>query len=421
MLLFASQHEPTTAYDISSKAFWSKTPGERDETFRRLRAEAPVSWHLPIEASLPPEEHKQAGFWAVTKAEDITFVSKHHELFSSSLGSTALHPYESQSEQRSVILEMDPPIHTAYRKIISSAFTPKAVAKLSTQIEVRAEQIVQNVVGGGSIDFVSEVAAKLPMMTVADLIGIPEHQVEAFAAAGDRLVLLHDPLALPEGVDLNELLGEVFGTLSEIGFALAETRRKEPKDDVMSAIVHADVDGVTFDDRAILSVMMLLSVAGNDTTKQTTTHAMIELAKNPDQRAWLLEDFDARISGAIEEFIRHASPVIAFARTATEDLELGGQRISAGDKVGMFYASGNRDESVFHDPQRFDLSRARSPHVGFGGGGVHYCLGNHVAKAQLRALFQQLLTKLPDIEVGEPVQLLSHLVNGYESLPVVIR
>ncbi len=188
----------------------------------------------------------------------------------------------------------------------------------------------------------------------------------------------------------------------------------------MSAIVHADIDGVTFGEWEILSMMMLLSVAGNDTTKQTTTHALIELAKNPDQKAWLLEDFDGRIAGSIEEFVRHASPVVSFARTATEDLDFGGQRILAGDKVGMFYASGNRDESVFEDPHRFDLSRGRSPHVGFGGGGVHYCLGNTVAKAQLRALFKQILTKLPDIEVGEPVRVKSDFINGYMSLPVVI-
>ena len=420
MHLYKNQHELTTDYDISSKEFWSKTPDERDETFRRLRIEAPVSWHLPVEASLTPEEHGQAGFWAVAKAEDITFVSQHHELFSSGAGGTALHPYQPDTGERSVILDMDPPTHTAYRKVISSAFTPKAVAKLSAQIEARAEQIVDRVVGAGSIDFVSEVSAKLPMMTVADLIGIPEDQVEAFAEAGDKVILLQDPLALPEGVDYNDLLGEVFGTLSEIGFALADARRKDPKDDIMSAIVQADGDGVTFGEWEILSTMVVLSVAGNDTTKQTTTHAVIELTKNPDQRAWLLEDFDGRITGAIEEFVRHASPVISFARTATEDLDFGGQRILAGDKVGIFYASGNRDESVFDDPRRFDLSRGRSPHVGFGGGGVHYCLGNNVAKAQLRALFKQILTKLPNIEVGEPDRLKSDFINGYRHLPVVI-
>ena len=420
MSLHSNSHEPTTAYDISSRDFWAKTPDERDDTFRRLRAEAPVSWHAPLEGTLPPEVHQQSGFWAVTRAEDISFVSQHHELFSSALGGSTMKPIEPDNDQRLVILDMDPPTHTAYRKVISSAFTPKAVARLSAQIESRAEQIIDRVVGAGSIDFVSEVAAKLPMMTVADLIGIPEHQVDAFAEAGDRLILLQDPRALPEGVEHSELLGEIFGTLSEIGFALAEARRKDPKDDIMSAIVHADIDGVTFGEWEILSMMMLLSVAGNDTTKQTTTHAVLELARNPEQKAWLLEDVDGRITGSIEEFVRHASPVISFARTATEDLDFGGQRILAGDKVGMFYASGNRDESVFEDPWRFDLSRGRSPHIGFGGGGVHYCLGNTVAKAQLRALLKQILTKLPDIEVGEPVRVEGDFINGYISLPVVV-
>jgi cytochrome P450 len=418
--LHANQHELTTAYDISSRDFWAKTPEERDETFRRLRIEAPVSWHSPLEGSVPRDAHEQTGFWAVTRAEDITFVSQRHELFSSALGGSTMQPVESGNDQRLVILDMDPPVHTAYRKVISAAFTPKAVARLSQQIESRAEQIIDRVAGGGNIDFVTEVASKLPMMTVADLIGIPEHQVDAFAEAGDRLILLQDPRSLPEGVEYSDLLGEIFSTLSEIGFALADARRTDPKDDVMSAIVHADIDGVTFGEWEILSMMMLLSVAGNDTTKQTTTHAVIELAKNPDQKAWLLDDFDGRIAGSIEEFVRHASPVVSFARTATEDLDFGGQRILTGDKVGMFYASGNRDESVFEDPNRFDLSRGRSPHVGFGGGGIHYCLGNTVAKAQLRALFKQILTKLPDIEVGEPVRVKSDFINGYVSLPVAI-
>ncbi|MTD55608.1 cytochrome P450 [Amycolatopsis pithecellobii] len=420
MLLHANHHEPTTAYDISSREFWSKTPEERDETFRRLRAEAPVSWHLPIESNLPPEVHGQAGFWAVTKAEDITYISQHHDLFSSALASTALHPYQPHNDQLSIILDMDPPVHTAYRKVISSAFTPKAVAKLSAQIEARAQHIVDRVVGAGGIDFVTEVSAKLPMMTVADLMGIPEHQVEAFAAAGNQVALLQDSLAQNPEANFTDLFAEVIGALSEIGFALAEERRKNPKDDIMSAIVHADVDGVTFDQDAILSTMILLSVAGNDTTKQTTTHTVIQLARNPDQAAWLREDFDGRIAGAVEEFVRHASPVISFARTATQDLDLGGRRILAGDKVGMLYASGNRDESVFDNPHRFDLSRKRSPHVGFGGGGVHYCLGNSVAKAQLRALFRQILTKLPVMEVGEPERLTSDFINGYRHLPVVI-
>ncbi|MEU4361128.1 cytochrome P450 [Promicromonospora sp. NPDC023987] len=419
MLLHANPHEPTTSLDISSRDFWAKSPVERDDTFRRLRLEAPVSWHRPIETSLPPEVHRQAGFWAVTTAEDITYVSQHHTQFSSASG-TALHPYESNSVNGAIILDMDPPVHTAYRKVISSAFTPKAVRRLSAQIETRAEQIIDRVVGAGSIDFVEEVSAKLPMMTVADLVGIPEHQVEAFADAGNRIVLVQEQLAQSPDAEFAGLLAEAAGALAEIAFPLAEQRRKDPRDDIMSAIVHADVDGVRFDDDAILSTMILLSIAGNDTTKQTTTHTMIQLARDAEQKAWLLEDLEGRMTGAIEEFVRHASPVISFTRTATEDLELRGQRILAGDKVAMFYASGNRDEQVFEDPHRFDLSRGRSPHVGFGGGGVHYCLGNSVAKAQLRALFTQILTKLPDVTVGEPHRLTSDFINGYRHLPVVI-
>ena len=422
MKIHGNVHEETTNLDISSVRFWEQTFEERDETFARLRTEYPVSWHRSLEGpTFTPEEHGQAGFWAVTRAEDISYVSQNHEVFSSELGHTPLRPAPQDELLTLSFLEMDPPRHTAFRKMMSAAFTPKAVARLSDKIEERAAMIVDRVVGAGEIDFVAEVSSKLPMMTVADMIGVPESLMETFAEVGDSIVRLQDPSEVFDDEDRIAVFHSTLSILSEIGADLAKARRKAPADDIMTALVSSEVEGEKLSDQDILMVLVLLSVAGNDTTKQTTTRTIIQLDRNPDQRAWLMDDFDARITGSIEEFVRHASPVLDFARTATRDVEFGGQQILAGDKLGIFYCSGNRDELVFENPGKFDLSRTRSPHVGFGGGGIHYCLGNGVAKAQLRALFGQILTKLPSIEVGEPDYLQSDFINGVKHLPVTIR
>jgi cytochrome P450 len=417
---FTTEHPFTTDRDLSSSRFWEQTFEEREETFRWLRENQPVSWHEPLETEdLPPEVHGERGFWAVTLAEDITHVSQNHEGFSSERGDVTLRPlYQFQRDQAPTFLIMDPPRHTQYRRIISSAFTPKSVAKLNSQITQRAAEIVDRVVGAGDIDFVREVSSKLPMLTVADLVGVPESLIGTFAEAGDNWVSIGDAEVRPPGVSVAEFAMQQLATIREIGVDLVQHRRAHPSDDIATALAEAEFDGHQLSDDDIGAMMLLLSVAGNDTTKQTTTRTVVALDRNPDQRAWLAEDFDGRIATSIEEFVRHACPVIEFARTATHDTELRGVHIAEGDKVAMFYCSGNRDESVFPDAGKFDLTRPRTPHVGFGGGGVHFCLGNGVAKAQLRALFNEVLTKLPHIEVGEPENLTSEFINGVKRLPV---
>jgi cytochrome P450 len=315
---------------------------------------------------------------------------------------------------------MDPPLHTAYRQVFSRHFTPKAIARLSDKLESRAEEIVDRVAGAGDIDFVKEVSAKLPMLTIADLIGIPDDQVEAFAEAGDNFVTVQGDPTVAGDENVFVYVTRQLKTLRHIGLEVVGYRRKHPADDLATAIANAEVDGRPLDDDDIAGLMMLLSVAGNDTTKQTTSHAVVQLWQNQEQRELLTKDYDGRIGLAIEEFIRWATPVMDFARTALDDVDLGGQRIEAGDKVVMFYCSSNRDESLFPDPHRFDITRPLMPHQGFGGGGVHFCLGNTVAKAELRALFRQFLTKLPDMEVGAPEAMQSDFLHGIRRLPVRI-
>ena len=202
---------------------------------------------------------------------------------------------------------------------------------------------------------------------------------------------------------------------------LAKFRRQNPGDDLMTSIVNAEVDGQRLTDEEIGAFLILLASAGNDTTKQTTTHVMMALVDNPEQRDWLMEDFDNRIGPAVEEFVRWSSPVMQFARFVTEDTEINGQPVSAGDKVGLFYCSANRDETAFDNPGAFDLQRSPNPHLGFGGGGPHFCLGSQLAKAELRNLFRELLTRLKTIEFGEPDLLYSSFVHGVKRLPAHVQ
>ena len=426
MKLHRTPHPPTCDREISSTKFWASSFADREKTFRWLRENAPVSWQPPLEQpALPASVHGEAGFWALTLAEDISFVSRNPEQFSSELGLPYLPPRVPVAlAMAPSILELDPPRHTEYRRVFSSAFTPKAVGLLTAKIEQRAEQIVDRVVEAGSFDFVAEVSSKLPMLTVADLVGIPEDKVTSFADAGNNLVELEDPETLsklPAGVTPQEWGNQQVALLMGMGAELAEARRAHPEDDIMTRLVSAEVGGRKLDNGDIGIMMVLLSVAGNDTTKQTTSHTVVNLARHPEQRDWLLDDFDARITGAIEEFLRFATPVLHFARTATGNVTIRGFEITAGDKVGLFYCSGNRDSSVFPDPETFDITRPPSRHVAFGGGGVHYCIGAAVAKAQLRALFRQILTRLPRMEVGEPEQLIGGGMNGIKRLPVTVN
>jgi cytochrome P450 len=415
-----TDHTTTTDVDISSAVFWGQSFEERDETFAWLRRHAPVSWQPPIEdPSVPPEQHQERGYWALTTNEDVRLASLNHGTFSSASGvSLRPRPPDAPSQPPS-FLEMDPPNQTRYRQIISAAFTPKAIAKINAKIEERARAIVANVVGAGAVDFVESVSAKLPMVIVADMVGVPEDLVETFARAGDAIVNAQDEAYLPVGVSSLDYVMQQVAILHEIGIDLVKFRRKHPVDDVAGAIAAAQIDGGSLSDDVIGSLMTLLSVAGNDTTKQTTTLSVLQLDRNPDQKEWLLEDFGGRIARAIDEFVRHATPVISFARTAARDCEIGGQQVAAGDKVALFYCSANRDEKVFDEPHRFNLSRSPNPHVGFGGGGVHFCLGNGVAKAELRALFREIFAQLPDLRVtGQPEFVQSDMFHVVKHLPV---
>jgi cytochrome P450 len=404
-------------FDITSRDFWSQTFDRRDETFAQLRAADGLTWHRPFDSLFPMEE---PGFWALTRRADIAYVSQHPELFTSAQG-VALSPMPAEIQRfASFFLSMDPPQHTVYRRLISSAFTPRNVRQIEEQIHRNAIAIVDDLVGAGEVDFVAACSARLPMLTIMDMLGVPPADQPAVAYAAEKLFgMSDDEYATPEE-RAEDPIAQIT-LLSNTGVELAQFRRNNPGDDLMTGIVNAEVDGHRLTDEEIGAFLILLASAGNDTTKQSTTHAMLALAENPAQREWLMEDFENRIGPAVEEFVRWSSPVLQFARFATEDTEINGAPVQAGDKVGLFYCSANRDEAAFADPGAFDLSRSPNPHLGFGGGGPHFCLGNQLAKAELRNLFRELLTRLTTVEFGEPDLLYSNFVHGVKRLPAFVR
>jgi cytochrome P450 len=402
--------------DLSSRAFWSTTAADRERSFAVLRAERPVSWHPPVEDSLMPDP-TDPGYWAVTRRADIVAVSRNNDTFLSGKGVLFETIPEELLEASQSFLAMDPPRHTKLRKLAHAAFTPRQVRRIEDSIKANAKIIVQELRAAGSgADFVEHCAKELPIRTLSDMMGIPESERQQVAHAADALVSWADPIFL-DGRNPLQVLVENQMYLHQVAGALAADRRANPGEDLFSSLVNAEVDGDRLTDAEVAAFFVLLAVAGNDTTRQTISHTLRALTDFPGEKAWLLEDFDNRIGVAVEEFIRWATPVMTFRRTAATDVELGGQAILAGEKVVMFYSSGNWDTEVFDHPERLNLSRDPNPHVSFGGGGLHFCLGAHVARAQLRAIFGELLSQLPEIEAGEPAYLAGNFVHAVRAMP----
>ena len=404
------------AIDLSSRAFWSTTAAERERSFAVLRAERPVSWHPPVEDALMHDPDDR-GYWAITRRADIVTVSRDNEVFLSGKGVIFENVPVELLEASQSFLAMDPPRHTKLRKVVHAAFTPRQVRRIEDSIKANAKTIVEELRAAGSgADFVDHCAKELPIRTLSDMVGIPESEREHVAEATDALVSWADPVYL-NGREPLQVLLENQMYLHQIAGMLAAERREHPGDDLISSLVHAEVDGDRLADADVAAFFVLLAVAANDTTRQTTSHAMKALTDFPAQRAWLLAAFEDRVGTAVEEFVRWATPVMTFRRTAATDFELGDQTIRAGEKVVMFYPSGNWDTDVFDHPERLDLSRSPNPHVGFGGGGLHFCLGAHVARAQLRAIFGELLTQLPDIQAGDPTYVAGNFIHAVGSMP----
>ena len=387
-------------------ATWGQ--GVPHDQFDRLRREAPVHWH---------PEPGDTGFWAITKHADVRHISHEWQTFSSELGSTFIPTQEEEAmaSLRLTILNMDPPKHHRYRRLVSRGFTPRMIGKLTEEIERRAVAVVDTVCEKGEIEFVEEVAAQLPVQMICEMIGLePDLWPRMFEISNQLIGSRDDP-------DYQELPGGPEAAAAEIYAlcdAVAADRRANPRDDIMTALVNAEVDGERLDDMELNLFFITLVVAGNETTRNLINHSMQVLMEHPDQ-AQRLRDDPSLWDTAVEEMLRWGSSIHNFRRTATRDTELRGVPIAEGDKVVMYYASANRDEEVFPDPHRFDVGRTPNDHVAFGGGGVHYCLGASLARAEIKATMRQLVTRLPDIELAGPIDRLhSDFVNGIKRMPV---
>jgi cytochrome P450 len=400
---------------VSSKAFWAQTSEQRDKTFARLREEDRVSWQRPVQDAVTPDPN-DPGYWAVVKHADIVTVSRDVKTYISGQGVMfdLLSPYALELSQS--FLALDAPRHDHLRRLVSSAFTPRQIKRIDDQIAVAAKEIVDSFSHeSGDIEFVERCAKVLPTRMFGDMFGVPEELRELTRKSAGDAVAWADPEALGDRSP-NEVQIEACTSLHGVAKELIDARRATPTDDLLSNLVQAEIDGERLTDFEIGSFFVLLAVAGTDTTKHVSAFTVKAMTEFPDQRDWLRADFDGRIKTSIEEFIRYASPVMTFRRTAVAETELGGKKIIPGDKVVLFYPSGNYDAEVFADPDRFDLSRDPNPHVGFGGGGPHFCLGNQLAKSMLRSLFFELLTRIPDFEAGEPELLVSNFMRGVKRM-----
>lgn len=387
-------------HDLGTLDFWSQPAEARDEVFAELRREQPLTRHNPPEDVLGVGQDGVVPYWALVRHEDIRMASRKPEVFRSGAGVMFGDAPPEMLEATQSFLAMDAPRHTKLRGLVSAAFTPRQVKRIEDGIRANARRIVAQAAPLGGGDFVELVAKRLPLQTISDMMGVPPADRERVVQAADTIVTAADPEVAGDR-PIVEVLGEAILTLHSFASEFAAHRVQHPGDDLMTALVESEVDGERLTHPEIAAFFVLLSVAGNDTTRHTTSHALRALTLNPDQAAMLRDD-PSLLPVAVEEFIRWATPVMTFRRTTACEFELHGTTIPAGEKVVLFYHSGNRDETAFEDPWRFDVTRDPNRHLGFGGGGPHFCLGASLARTQLAAIFGEILEQMPDIEAGEP-------------------
>jgi cytochrome P450 len=406
---------PFDEIDASTLSFWELSAEDRDTRLAVLREQRPVSWQRPAEgmATLPGRD--DPGYWAVLRHADVMTVSRDPETYSSAKGFQIEDVPEEILESAGSFLGMDHPRHTKLRRLVSVAFTPRRVRALEDRIAARAKTLVDDLLHRGEGDFVEVVSKPMPSATFAEMMGVEEEDRERVTGLANDMVSWNDPDVLDGRDGLTLLLETLVGLYGEAA-ALSDARRAQPADDILTGLVTAEVDGEHLTDEEIAAFFVLLSVAANDTTRQTISHGMRALCRFPDQRALLASDLERHLPGAVEEMVRWATPVMTFRRTATRDAELNTTAISEGDKVVMFYVSANRDESAFTDPWRFDITR-QPTHVGFGGGGPHFCLGASLARSMLRSMFRELVSRAPTLELGEPHFLIGNFIQGITSMP----
>ncbi len=402
--------------DLSLREFWMRPEEEREGAFATLRRERPMSFHPePDTQGLVPAG---PGFWAVTRHADILEASRNPQIYSSARGATSIPDLPPMFlEFFGGLINKDDPDHLRLRKLVSAGFTPRQLARIDDQVEEAARWAVNAVIERGACDFVTDLASPFPIRIICEMMGIPESQ-HGFVFDRTNVILgAGDPEYVPPGEDIAAALVQAGSELRALMDDMREQRLKQPTEDLTSALVHAEIDGERLAKDELASFFILLVVAGNETTRNAINHGMQALCQHPEQRALWRRDFDGLAPTAVEEIVRWASPVIYMRRTTTRETVLGGQRLGPGEKVALFYSSGNRDEAVFDEPFRFDLQRTPNEHVGFGGPGPHFCLGANLARREIRVFFQEIFERMPDLEItGTPERLLSNFIHGIKHM-----
>ncbi len=399
----------TAAVDLSDPATFEA--GVPHEYFRRLRETDPVHWQP--ECKLPGVK-QGPGYWALTRYEDVAFVSKHPELFSSEVGTCVLSDLAPRDAEnmRQQLINMDPPLHTQLRKVMSPHFKPRTVQTTEDHTRRIVSETLDSLDGRDACDFVEGVSAPISLRGLTRFLGVPDKHSKRFYTWTNKLIGSSDP-----GVS-NQFRGRL--AMLEIliyGALLARKRRRRPTDDIYSSIVNGRIEGAPIDRLKIGMNFSLLIIAGNETTRNALSGGVQTLSDHPDQRELLLRD-PSLLPGAIDEMLRFATPVMQFRRTATQDLEIRGRPIRKGDKIVVYYGAANRDPDVFPDPDRFDITRTSEPHLAFGTG-THFCAGSHMARLEMRVAFEELLSRFPGLRVTGPVQRLrSNFINGIKRMPV---
>ena len=381
--------------------------GVPHETFEYWRATDPV--HLTTH----PEGHS---YWSVTDYDDVVLASRDGQLFSSERGGVFMFEMEEEmlAQQNMLMLMMDPPRHTRYRLLVSRAFTPRRIRALEEYIERTATEIIDNVIERGECDFVTDLAAELPLQVIAEMMGVPQQDRKLIFDWSNKMIGSEDPEFQTEEGDAETAMAELFA----YSHALVEERRANPREDIVTALTQAEIEGDVLSELEIDLFFLLLSVAGNETTRNLTANGMHALFQHPDQFAKLRND-RSLMESATEEMLRCCAPVMYFRRTATADTVLGGKEIKMGDPVVLWYISANRDETHFEAPQEFRVDRTPNEHIAFGGRGPHFCLGANLARSEINKLFTQVLTRLDNLQLAGDVQRLrSNFINGIKHMPV---
>jgi methyl-branched lipid omega-hydroxylase len=403
--------------DLSQNEFWNRPPEWRHEAFARLREMQPPPFFGTPEN---PFGANEGGYYALVRHADVVEASRNPELFSSAAGATSLIDLPAEfNEYFGSMINMDDPRHARLRRIVSRAFTPKMIRKFEQDVQRTAALIVDDLLATGPCDFVQHVSARLPLKIICEMMGVGDENYDMVLKNTNIILSGADPEFISQ--DMNEAITQLLTAgqdLAGLVTSLAEVRQAEPADDLVSALATANIDGEQLTPAELASFFVLLVVAGNETTRTAISHALVLLTDHPDQRELLIADLEGRIGPAVEEIVRYVSPVIWMRRTATRDAVMNGNAYREGDKLMLLYQAANRDETVFADPDRFDITRYPNPHVGFGSAGPHFCLGAHLARREITAILRELLTRVPDIRAAsEPDRLLSTFINGIKHLP----